>query len=69
MVTKSIPGVTWAKVDYGDRINLTKVLTGIHTVLCFSGAHLDPGSVAQKALIDASIEAGVKRYAPNEWSR
>lgn len=44
-------------------------LTGVHTVISFIVAHLDVGSVSQRALIDASITAGVKRFAPNEWSR
>ena len=58
----------WVTVDYADKSQLTQVLTGVHTVICFGAAHLDPGSIAQKALIDAAIAAGVKRYAPNEWS-
>ncbi|KAE9378434.1 NAD(P)-binding protein [Stipitochalara longipes BDJ] len=61
-------GVTWAKTDYSDKTQLTSLLSGVHTVLCFSAAHADPGSVAQKLLIDSAIAAGVKRYAPNEWS-
>jgi len=61
-------GVTWAKTDYSDKPQLTGLLNGIHTVICFSTAHADPGSVAQKLLIDSAIAAGVKRYAPNEWS-
>lgn len=60
--------MTWVKTDYGDKVELIRILTGVHTVLTFSAAHADPGSVAQKTLIDAAIEAGVKRFAPNEWS-
>jgi len=37
-------------------------------VLSFITAQTDPDNIAQKTLIDASIEAGVKRFAPNEWS-
>ncbi|KAG0646871.1 hypothetical protein D0Z07_6442 [Hyphodiscus hymeniophilus] len=55
------PNVSWAKVDYLDKTQLIKILRGVHTVLCFSGAHLDPGSIAQKSLIDAAIIAGVKQ--------
>jgi len=29
----------------------------------------DPENIAQKNLIDASIDAGVKRFAPSEWGR
>jgi hypothetical protein len=55
-------------VDYLDRPSLVKVLTGVHTVLSFIVVHNDDGNVSQKALIDASIEAGVKRIAPSEWA-
>lgn len=44
------------------------MLKGVHTVLCFIVVHLDPDNESQKRLIDAAIEAGVKRYAPSEWS-
>lgn len=67
-VIENLPGVIWVKTDYGDKTKLTNTLKGVHTVFSFIVAHLDPGSVAQKMLIDASIAAGVKRYAPNEWS-
>ncbi|KAF4989063.1 hypothetical protein FGRMN_9393 [Fusarium graminum] len=56
------------KTDYEDKSNLAKLLRGVHTVLCFFAVHLDPGSATQKRLIDASIEAVVKRYAPSEWA-
>jgi hypothetical protein len=42
-------------------------LQGFHTVLSFFVVHLDEGCVAQKNLIQASIEAGVRRFAPSEW--
>ncbi|KAM0552699.1 hypothetical protein ACHAPJ_007796 [Fusarium lateritium] len=29
---------------------------------------MDPGSETQKRLINAAVEAGVKRYAPSEWA-
>jgi hypothetical protein len=51
-----------------DRPSLVKALNGVHTVLSFIVAHKDIGNVTQKALIDASIEAGVKRIAPSEWA-
>ncbi|KAG7288283.1 hypothetical protein NEMBOFW57_007814 [Staphylotrichum longicolle] len=63
-----IEGTTWVKVDYLDRPSLVKALTGVHTVLSFIVAHKDIDNVTQKALIDASIEAGVKRIAPSEWA-
>jgi len=46
---------------------LTSILAGVNTVLSFIVAHADPGGVAQKTLIDASVAAGVKRFAPSEW--
>ncbi|CAL1714302.1 unnamed protein product [Somion occarium] len=61
------PDITYVKVDYKDKASLTNALRGVHTVLSFIVVVLDPGSVAQKNLIDASIEAGVKRFAPSEW--
>lgn len=57
------------KADYTDKPALTRLLTGVHTVLCFTSSYADTNSVGQKTLIDASIAAGVKRFAPNEWGR
>jgi hypothetical protein len=56
-------------VDYNDKENLVKLLHGVHTVLSFITVASDPENVAQRNLIDASIKAGVKRFAPSEWSR
>jgi hypothetical protein len=61
------PGVSWVKVNYEDLDQLTEILRGVHTVLSFIMVHMDPGSIAQKTLIDAAIAAGVKRFAPSEW--
>ncbi|KAK4097675.1 hypothetical protein N658DRAFT_489026 [Parathielavia hyrcaniae] len=63
-----VKGTTQFKVDYQDRQDLMRALDGVHTVLSFIAAHLDEGAAAQKALIDAAIEAGVKRFAPSEWA-
>jgi len=38
-------------------------------VLSFLQLSTDGGHQAQKNLIDASIAAGVKRFAPSEWGR
>ncbi|TVY36512.1 Quinone oxidoreductase [Lachnellula occidentalis] len=62
------PGVTWAKTDYTDKAQLTSILHGVHTVLAFNSPVGDPNSMAQRNVIGASIAAGVKRFAPNEWS-
>jgi len=40
----------------------------VHTVLSFADARHDEGGKSQKTLIDASIAAGVKRFAPAEWA-
>ncbi|TQN64901.1 hypothetical protein CSHISOI_10513 [Colletotrichum shisoi] len=61
------PGVTWVKADYQDPKQLANILQGVDTVLSFVIAHLDPGNVAQRNLIDASVAAGVRRFAPSEW--
>ncbi|WYZ44889.1 hypothetical protein EsH8_VIII_000205 [Colletotrichum jinshuiense] len=64
-------GVKWVKVDYSDAEHLAKALEGVHTVLSFLTGTVDPGSKTQgntqRDLIDASIRAGVKRFAPSEW--
>ncbi|CAG9940309.1 unnamed protein product [Clonostachys rosea f. rosea IK726] len=62
------PGVTWVQTDFQDEAELVKSLSGVHTVLSFIAVHLDPGNESQKRLIDASIKAGVNRFAPSEWS-
>ncbi|KAK4160322.1 hypothetical protein QBC43DRAFT_114166 [Cladorrhinum sp. PSN259] len=62
-----IPGTTWLKVDFQNKADIAQKLRGVHTVLSFVNAVSDPGSVAQIALVDAAVEAGVKRFAPSEW--
>ncbi|KAK3688822.1 hypothetical protein B0T22DRAFT_375879 [Podospora appendiculata] len=62
-----IEGITWLKVNYLDKNDLVKALQGVHTVISFILAHLDTKAEAQINLIDACINAGVKRHAPSEW--
>ncbi|ETS76627.1 hypothetical protein PFICI_12014 [Pestalotiopsis fici W106-1] len=64
----SLTGVEWVKTLFEDKSELVGLLAGVHTLLCFFPAHLDKNSEAQKRLIDTAVEAGVKRYAPSEWS-
>lgn len=59
--------MAWVKVDYGDVEQLTQVLQGVDTVLCFIVVHMDENNVSQKTLIDAAVRAGVRRFAPSEW--
>ncbi|RFU23862.1 hypothetical protein B7463_g12474, partial [Scytalidium lignicola] len=66
-LTENLPGVTCIKTDYDDQRQLATILNNVHTVLSFVPAHTDPEAVVQKALIDAAIVAGVKRFAPSEW--
>ncbi|TLD20485.1 hypothetical protein PspLS_08683 [Pyricularia sp. CBS 133598] len=65
-------GVTWFHADYKDTSQLASLLQGVHTVLSFvisstSMTGGTPKSDEQKNLIDAAIQAGVKRFAPSEW--
>ncbi|KFY27885.1 hypothetical protein V491_00710 [Pseudogymnoascus sp. VKM F-3775] len=64
---ESAYGVTLRTVNYDDKTGLVEVLRGIHTVLSFTQLVSDPENKSQKNLIDASIIAGVKRFAPSEW--
>ncbi|KAK3990987.1 hypothetical protein QBC44DRAFT_56001 [Cladorrhinum sp. PSN332] len=65
---ETLPGVSWNKVDYENKTDLVRALRGVDTVLSFIIVHTDPNDIAQQNLIDASVEAGVNRFAPSEWS-
>lgn len=65
----SASGVTVRVVNYENKFDLAEALRGIHTVLSFIQLLSDPENNSQKNLIDASIVAGVKRFAPSEWGR
>ena len=64
----ALPGVKWVRTTYEDEAELVQLLEGVHTVLCFFVVHLDVNNQAQKHLINAAVKAGVRRYAPAEWS-
>ncbi|TID02018.1 Isoflavone reductase-like protein P3 [Colletotrichum higginsianum] len=64
----SFPGVTWVQTTYQDKADLVRILNGTQTVISFIVAHTDPEAETAKRLIDASIEAGVQRFAPSEWA-
>ena len=66
MSTLTLEGAEAVQVDYSDRDTLTKHLQGVNTVLSFIADTSDPTNLAERNLIDASIAAGVKRFAPNE---
>ncbi|KAK3348929.1 hypothetical protein B0T25DRAFT_591513 [Lasiosphaeria hispida] len=63
----TVEGTEWAKVDYLNKQALAEFLRGFHTVLSFIDPRRDAGGEVQKNLVDASIVAGVKRFAPAEW--
>ncbi|KKY14169.1 hypothetical protein UCDDS831_g08384 [Diplodia seriata] len=61
-------GIKWIQVDYSDKSSLAQVLRGTDVVLCFfTGLDYMSAVRNSKNLIDASIQAGVKRFAPSEW--
>ncbi|KAF2494576.1 NAD(P)-binding protein [Lophium mytilinum] len=64
----SIPGVTWVTANYDDTKQLAEILQGVHTLLSFVSPMGESAGTIQKNLIDASIEASVKRFAPSEWA-
>ncbi|KAK2810329.1 hypothetical protein FQN50_003060 [Emmonsiellopsis sp. PD_5] len=59
--------LTWRTVDYHDKSSLAAALRGTHTLLSFVQLLSDPGQMAQRNLIDAAVQAGVRRFAPSEW--
>lgn len=64
----TLEGMKHVKTDYTDPNQLAEILKGVHTVLSFITTASDPGNRSQKNLIDASVKAGVKRFAPSEWA-
>ncbi|KAG4414028.1 hypothetical protein IFR04_012844 [Cadophora malorum] len=60
-------GLRFCAVDYQDKNQLADMLRGVHTVLSFINQSVDHGNASQKALIDACVAAGVKRFAPSEY--
>ncbi|KAF1969696.1 NAD(P)-binding protein [Bimuria novae-zelandiae CBS 107.79] len=60
-------GVTLVTVDYDNVESLVHALKGVHTLLSFVGEVQDPTSSVQRKLIDAAVQAGVRRFAPSEW--
>ncbi|KAK0647978.1 hypothetical protein B0T16DRAFT_407537 [Cercophora newfieldiana] len=61
-------GVTWVKVNYESVDDLADALQGVDTVLSFIVVHMDPMNTSQKNLINAAVRAGVRRFAPSEWT-
>ncbi len=65
---ETIPGVSWFKAEYGNKNQIASLLGGVDVLLSFIDAVTDAGGENQKSLIDGAILAGVKRFAPSEWS-
>ncbi|KAK1981749.1 hypothetical protein LZ30DRAFT_760360 [Colletotrichum cereale] len=62
-------GIAWKKVDYNSQESLVAALAGIDTLLNFvATADMDAAFELQKALAQAAVKAGVRRFAPSEWS-
>ena len=61
-----LPGVKWEQASGQDKAELVKLLTGVHTLISFWAPPV--AFETHKLLLDAAIEAGVKRFAPSEWS-
>ena len=60
----------WVQVDYESKASLARAFSDIDTVLSFL-AIPDPSSMVrlQKNMIDAAMDAGVRRFPPSEWGR
>ncbi|CAF3252482.1 unnamed protein product [Rotaria socialis] len=59
-------GVDVVKVNYSDHQSLLVELQGVHTVIsCFIGIE-ESSMVSQLNLLDACLEAKVKRFVPSE---
>jgi hypothetical protein len=61
-------GVQIVKVDYSDHASLVKELQSVHTVIVCLFAEDDSCIHSQVNLLNASLEAKVKRFAPSEFA-
>ncbi|KAI5805133.1 hypothetical protein EDC01DRAFT_715868 [Geopyxis carbonaria] len=57
-------GITIITADFNSNNSLVKALTGVDAVIFSTGMG---GFLAQRAFLDAAIEAGVKRFIPSEF--
>ncbi|SCO91229.1 related to 2`-hydroxyisoflavone reductase [Fusarium oxysporum] len=60
-------GLRWCKIDYDNKQQLTQTLRRFDVVLSFILVFSDEAYQAQLNLIDAVVQAGVKRFSPSEW--
>ncbi|KAK2606326.1 hypothetical protein QQS21_003257 [Conoideocrella luteorostrata] len=61
-------GVHWVQTTFKDKAQLVKLFGDVEVVLNFIVVHNDPGNESARLLVDAAVEAGVKRFAPSEWT-
>jgi uncharacterized protein YbjT (DUF2867 family) len=62
-------GIAWRQVDYDDEPALVDAMKDIDTVLSFLAIfNTNVAFELHKKLINAAIEAGVRRFAPSEWA-
>ncbi|KAI9150303.1 Oxidoreductase BOA1 [Paramyrothecium foliicola] len=60
--------VKWTRASFTDKSELVALLRGVDVVLNFIVVNTDHENTVGKLLIDAAVEAGVKRFAPSEWA-
>lgn len=61
------PNMSFHPSTYESKQELISLLKDVDVVLCFFSPTSDLEGKAQMRLIDAAVEAGVKRYIPSEW--
>ncbi|KAH7018406.1 uncharacterized protein B0I36DRAFT_388623 [Microdochium trichocladiopsis] len=67
---RTVPRLKYVQTDYQDTAELSRIFKAgsVDVVMSFIIAHLDPDAAVSKRLVDAAIDAGVKRFVPSEWS-
>ena len=66
--TLNVKGVEIVAVDYSNHALLVKELQGVHTVIVCLISINESSVHAQINLLNACLEAKVKRFAPSEWA-
>ena len=61
-------GAKVIKVDYSNHQSLVQHLQGVHTVIVTLISIEESGITSQVNLLNACLEAKVKRFAPSEWA-
>ena len=56
------------QTTYKDKEELVLLFKDVEVVLNFIVVANDPGNEVSILLIDAAVQAGVKRFAPSEWA-